>query len=66
MALREAALIKILESRIQNYQEMIEIAKASDVCTPELENRFKGRIEEAEGLVKLFKEEGTDDESRAN
>ena len=54
MAIRESALIKILESRVQNYKEMIEIAKENGCINSEFEMKINSRIEEAESLKKLF------------
>lgn len=63
MSIRESAVIKLLESRIQNYYDMINIAKESGCLTSELELRMKSRIEEANSLIKLFQENGDEDES---
>jgi hypothetical protein len=63
MSIRESAIIKILASRIQNYKDMVDIAKESGCCTPDLELRMKSRIEEDNALMKLFQENGDEDES---
>lgn len=64
MAIRESALIKILDSRIQNYQEMVEIAKENGCNTPVFESKMNGRIEEAESLKKLFNDKEDDENER--
>lgn len=65
MSIRESAVIKLLESRIQNYSDMINIAKESGCLTSELEIRMNSRIEEDQSLIKLFQSDGDEDEGRA-
>jgi hypothetical protein len=64
MSIRESAVIKLLESRIQNYSDMINIAKESGCLTSELEIRMNSRIEEDQSLIKLFQTSGDENESR--
>lgn len=63
MSIRESAVVKLLESRIQNYSDMIDIAKESGCLTSELEIRMNSRIEEDKSLIKLFQTTGDENES---